>query len=519
MSSPVPRAGRAGAPPPPVSRWLLPVVLTVQFTVSLDTSVVNVALPAVRAGLGFDEDGLTWVVNAYALTFGGLMMLGGRLGDLFGRRRVLLAGLALFGAASLAGGLMRTPGLLIAARAVQGVGAAALTPVALALLTTAFAPGRALARALGLWGATAAAGGAAGVLAGGVLTEWLSWRAVMLINVPIVAFALAAARRLPADRRAGQAPPRLDAAGALLVTAGATALVLGVVRSEAVGWGSAATLLTLGAAAALLALFALVESRTRDPLLRMGLPARRPVLGANLFMMLLFSCQFAAFYFCSLHLHHVLGYGAARAGLAFLPFCLGVVAGSALAARAVASLGLRRLLVLGGLLAACGVGWLGAGMAAGGGYLLAMSGPMLLISVGIGMCFVPLGTAGTAGVPPEAAGMASGLLNTSRQVGGSVGLAALGTLATSVSGGQEGASREALAEGYGAAVGASAALLLLAVLAALLLIRDPAGAGSGRAGGGRGGTGRAPGRRAPAGRARSLPAAAGGGEGGERPGG
>ncbi|WP_461010978.1 MFS transporter [Streptomyces capparidis] len=449
---------------------MLAVVLTVQFMVALDASVVNVALPDIRSGLGFTGDGLTWVVNAYALAFGGLMLLGGRLGDIAGHRRTLLAGLALFGAASLAGGLMQSPGGLVAARAVQGAGAAALAPVALSLLTTSFPPGPALSRALGLWGATAAAGGATGVLAGGVLTEWLGWRAVMLVNVPIVAFAYVMGAGLPTGHRRKAATGRLDVLGAVLATAGATTLVLGVVRTSTAGWGSAATVLTLGSAAVLLAAFVAVELRVRDPLLRMGLLARRPVLGANLFMMLLFSGQFAAFYFTSLYLHQVLGFGPATAGAAFLPFCVGIVIGSVIATRTVATLGLRRLLVAGGLVGGCGFAWFGAAFAAEGGFWAAILGPSLVASVGIGMCIVPLGTAATSGVPADEAGMASGLINTSRQIGGSIGLAALDTLAVTVIGDHHGGSPAGQADGYGAAIGATAVLLAGAAAVAALLI-------------------------------------------------
>ncbi|WP_431043596.1 MFS transporter [Streptomyces sp. P1-3] len=470
MDTPVeaPAPPRPGPAAPPLGGRLLAVVLTVQFMVALDASVVNVALPGIRTSLGFGGEGLTWVVNAYALTFGGLMMLGGRLGDIAGRRRTLMAGLTLFGLASLVGGLVQSPGALIAARAVQGAGAAALTPVALALLTTGFPPGRALSRALGLWGATAAAGGAVGVLAGGVLTEWLSWRAVMLVNVPIVAFALVLAVRLAPDRRERTAP-RIDLAGAVLVTAGASVLVLGVVRTHSVPWGSAATVLTLGAAAVLLAAFAAVERRAREPLLRLGLLARRAVLGANLFMMLLCSGQFAAFYFTSLYLHQVLGYGPAAAGAAFLPFCLGIVAGSVIATRTLARVGLRALMVAGGLLGAGGFAWFGLAFAAEGGFAAAVLGPSLVASTGIGMCFVPLGTAATSGVDPREAGMASGLVNSSRQVGGSIGLAVLDTLAATVAD-APGMSRAAQGDGYGAALGAAAGLLAVAAAVALILI-------------------------------------------------
>ncbi|MET8659028.1 MFS transporter [Streptomyces griseus] len=471
-----PGAGTAGGAGERHARWLLVVALTVQFLVSLDMSVVNVALPDIREDLGFGGDGLLWVVNAYALAFGGLLMLGGRLADLAGPRRVLTAGLVIFGLASLAGGLAWSPGSLVAARAVQGVGAAALAPVAFALITLAFPAGPARSRALGLWGMAGAAGGAVGVLAGGVLTDATGWRSVMLVNVPIVAFALAAAARtgpVGGGRRPGA---RLDVAGALLVTAGTTLLVLGLVRTSDHGWGSAVTLASLGAAAFLLAAFVAVELRTESPLFRPGLLRGRPVLTANLFCLLLASAQFGAFYFVSLYMQLVLGFGATAAGFAFLPFCVGVVAGSILATRAVAALGIRRLMTVGATLAALGMAWFASTATVDGGFLVSILGPSLVCSFGIGLCFVPLGTAATTDVATGETGMASGLLNSSRQVGGSLGLAVLVTVAAQVTGGSTG--RAELSAGYEAAFWSAAALLASAALAAYVLLpAEPKDAG------------------------------------------
>lgn len=449
-------------------RWLLSAALTVQFMVALDMSVVNVALPDMRAGLGFTSQGLLWAVNAYALAFGGLLMLGGRLADLLGSRRVLTAGLVLFGAASLAGGFARSPGALIAARAVQGVGAAALAPVAFALIAIAFPAGPARSRALGLWGMAGAAGGAVGVLAGGVLTDVAGWRAVMFVNVPIVAFALLASLRTGPAAGAARTGGRLDVAGALLATGGTTLLVLGLVGTSTHPWGSVRTLATLGGAALLLAAFVAVELRTASPLLRPGLLRGRPVLTANLFCLLLSSGQFAAFYFVSLFLQQVLGYGPTAAGAAFLPFCTGVVIGSVIATRTVAKLGTRRLLAAGGALAALGIAGFAATARADGTFLVSVLGPSLVSAVGIGMCFVPLGTAATTDVEPGETGMASGLLNSSRQVGGSLGLAALVTVAAQVTGGAT--DRDELVQGYAAAFWAAAGLLAVAALAALVLL-------------------------------------------------
>lgn len=441
-----------------------------QFTVALDMSVVNVALPDIRADLGFDPQGLLWVVNAYALTFGGLLMLGGRLADLLGSRRVLTGGLALFGLASLAGGLAWSPGALVTARAVQGAGAAALAPVAFALITLAFPAGPARSRALGMWGMAGAAGGAVGVLAGGVLTDAAGWRAVMLVNVPIVVLALFAAARtgLGASARPTAGPARLDVTGALLATAGTSLLVLGLVRTSTHSWGSAPTLTTLGAAALLLVAFVLVELRTRSPLLRPGLLRGRPVLTANLFCLLLSSGQFAAFYFVSLFTQGVLGLGPTAAGAAFLPFCVGVVAGSLLATRLVAVLGTRLLLAAGGGVAALGMAGFAVTAQADGGFLSSILGPSLVCSLGVGLCFVPLGTAATTGVAPEETGMASGLLNSARQVGGSLGLAVLVTVAARTTG--DGTTPTGLADGYAAAFRVCAVLLAAAALVALVLL-------------------------------------------------
>lgn len=474
-TDPAPPPGAAAVDsPPPRSRWLLPVLLTVQFLVSLDMSVVNIALPDMGSDLGFAPESLAWVVNAYALAFGGLLMLGGRLADLLGGRRTLVAGFAVFGVASLAGGFADTPGQLIAARAVQGVGAAALAPVAFTLITVNYPQGAARSRALGLWGVSGALGGALGVMGGGLLTDWFGWRSVMLINVPFVLAALVAAHPgVPADRRTGPAP-RLDVSGALLVTAGMTVLVLGLVRTETHAWGSAATLGTLAVAAVLLAAFVAVEARKaahdREPLLRLGLLANRPVLSANLYSLLLSSGQFAAFYFTSLYLQQVLAYGPTRSGLAFLPFCAGVIAGSTISTRTVARYGERALLVVGGLLGAAGFGWFALAVSADGTFVNSILGPSLVASVGIGMSFVPLGTAATTGVDPQETGMASGLLNSSRQLGGSLGLAVLVTVAASATDASgAGRTRGALADGHATAFAVAAVLLVAASSATAVL--------------------------------------------------
>lgn len=348
------------------------------------------------------------------------------------------------------------------------MGAAALAPVAFALITVAFPAGPARSRALGLWGMAGAAGGAVGALAGGLLTDAAGWRAVMLVNVPIVAFALAGTVRTGlVTCRDRAAAPRLDVAGALLVTVGTTLLVLGLVRTNTQPWGSAATLLTLGAAALLLAVFVVVELRVRQPLLRIGLLGNRPVLGANLLCLLLSSGQFAAFCFPSLHMQQVLGYGASATGAAFLPFSAGVVAGSLIATRAVAAVGARNLLAAGGLLAAAGLAGFALTATPDGSFAYSVLWPSLLASVGIGMCFVPLGTAATSDVAVHEAGMASGLLTSSRQIGGSLGLAVLVTVAASAAGGN---GPEAMAAGHRTAYWVCAGLLATAAVLAFALL-------------------------------------------------
>ena len=349
------------------------------------------------------------------------------------------------------------------------MGAAALTPVAFALVTVHFPAGPARSRALGLWGASAALGGTIGVLAGGLLTQSASWRAVLFVNIPVVAIAFAATLfRIPADRGSSARP---DILGALLVTAGTTALVLGVVRTQSYPWGSPVTLLTLGLAAVLLAAFVLAELRSTAPLLRIGLLAVRPVVAANLFVLLAFSGQFAAFYFVSLYLQQVLGYGPAATGYAFTPFCVGITIGTVLATRAIGRLGPRFLLVGGGAMAAAGLGWFGLAMGPRGSFLTSILGPSMVVSIGLGLCLVPAGVAATIGVPPAEAGMASGLITSSRQVGGSIGLAVLATVAITVTRDSHTAARvAALASGYAAAVEVAAGLLALAAVAAFLLL-------------------------------------------------
>ncbi|TDD52959.1 MFS transporter [Nonomuraea terrae] len=451
----------------------LAAVAVVQFMVSLDLSVVNVGLPEIAAGLGFSAVGLTWVIHAYALTFGGLLLLGGKAADRYGRRRVLLLGLGVFGLASLVGGFAQEPGHLVAARAVQGIGAAALAPAALALLTTTFPAGKARVRAFGIWSATNAAGGALGVLIGGLLTEYAGWRWVMFVSVPMAACALALVWR----GVVGGPPPargsRPDVLGAVLATAGMTLLVFGVVRTDQYPWTSPVTVTTLAVAVALLAAFVHVERTTaRDPLIRLGLFANRSVAGANAYNLLAGAAIASAFYFVSLYLQRVLEMGPALTGLMFVPLALGVIAGSVLAVKLGYRLPPRTLLIIGGLLTATGMAWFGL-ISPDGAFVTDVLGPSIVAGVGFGLCLGPVVSIGTAGVAHHETGTASGLLNSSRQIGASLGLAALGTAAQHRTG--QTVTPETLNDGYALGLTLSAGLLVAAVLIALTVLRraDP----------------------------------------------
>ncbi|WP_256862405.1 MFS transporter [Microbispora sp. GKU 823] len=440
----------------------------VQFMVSVDLSVVNLGLPRIAAGLGFGVIGLTWVIHAYALTFGGLLLLGGKIADRYGHKRVLLLGLAVFGLASLAGGFAQEPGQLVAGRALQGIGAAALSPAALALLTVTFPSGKARVRAYGIWSAVNAAGGALGVLIGGVLTEYAGWRWVMFVSVPMAAVALALAWRGVASAPPTAPGGRPDVPGAVLATAGMSLLVFGVVRTDQYAWTSPVTLATLTIAAALLAAFVHVERTTgRDPLIRLGLLANRSVAGANSYNLLLGAAMASSFYFASLYLQQVLHASPTVAGIELLPFAIGVIAGAAVAVKLGYRLPLRTMLVIGGLVTATGFAWFGL-ISADGSFLADVLGPSLVTSVGFGLCLGPVVSAATVGVAPSETGTASGWLASSRQIGASLGLAALGTAAHARTG--ETTTMEGLTEGYALGMTLGAVLLVGAVLIAFTVL-------------------------------------------------
>ncbi|MET8857342.1 MFS transporter [Streptomyces sp. NPDC004579] len=427
-----------------------------QFLVVLDVSVVNVALPSMRTDLGLSAPGLQWVVNAYSIAFAGFMLLGGRAGDLYGRKRMFLVGLALFTLASAAGGLAQEGTQLLLARAAQGLGAAVLAPSTLTILTSAVPEGAARARAIATWTAVGAGGGAAGGLVGGLLVDGLSWRWVLLINVPVGAIVLAGAAYRLVENRAGDGR-RLDLPGALLVTAGLATLAYGIVQTEAEGWTAAATLGPLCAGAALIGVFLAVEARTKAPLMPLKLLRLRSVSSANAAMFVSGSAMFCMWFFMTLYAQNVLGYSPLGAGLALVPSSLAVVVGSKSAPRLMPVVGARNVAVLGTLLAAAGFGWQST-MTADGPYLTAIMLPGVLMMAGAGLAATPLAAIATSGAVPEDAGVVSGLVNTSRVMGGSLGLAVMSTIAAARTGGS--VSGEALTAGYALAFRVSGVMLL-----------------------------------------------------------
>jgi EmrB/QacA subfamily drug resistance transporter len=402
-----------------------------QFMVILDVSVVNVALPAIRNGLHFSEVDLQWVVNAYTVTFAGFLLLGGRAADLLGRRKVFVFGLVLFGLASLAGGLSNDQTLLIAARAAQGLGGAVIAPASLSILTTTFTEARERNRAVGIWGAMGGAGGAAGVLLGGVLTDLLSWRWILFINVPIGLLAAYFAQRLIAEGRNASRSRDFDLVGAFTVTVGLSLLVLGIVRTDQTGWGSPDTLALIFGGIAVLLAFLVIEGRfARSPLMPLRIYRSRTLSAANVIVLLVGGSTFGMWFFVSLYLQQVLGYSPIRAGLAFLPMTLCIVAGSTIASRAVVRVGARPLL-LAGLVSLTGGLLMFTDVSVHGTYLGVMLVPSLLVALGIGFSFVPATILAVQGVQSHEAGLASGLVNTSRLFGGALGLAVLAAIATS----------------------------------------------------------------------------------------
>jgi EmrB/QacA subfamily drug resistance transporter len=461
-------------------------VATAQLMVVLDATVVYVALPHIQQALGFSGSGLEWVINAYALAFGGLLLLGARAGDLLGRRRMFVAGLLLFSVASLAGGLATSPAWLLAARAVQGAGGAIVAPTALALIATTFPEGPPRNRAMGVYAAMSGAGGAAGLIVGGLLVTYASWRWVLFVNVPIgIAVALAAMIVLPP---AARRPGRLDLPGAITGTGGVAALVYGLSNAATSPdgtshWGDTKVVTALTAGVVLLAAFALIETRSRDPLLPVRLLGQRDRLGANLMMLGVGTAIFGVFFFVNLFVQDVWGYSALRTGVAFLPLTVALLAASGAATALVPRIGARPLLLAGGAASAGGLYWLSR-VTEHSTYASGLLGPSLMTGAGLGLLFVPLPLVALTRVGEGDSGVASSLLNAGRQVGGSIGLAVLGTVAwTVVADGaraQAAAARtaswhaiyqHALAAGFDRAFLTAAGLALLILVVAIAAIR------------------------------------------------
>jgi EmrB/QacA subfamily drug resistance transporter len=457
--------------PPPVLRPHLPLAVVVaiscvaSFMVILDTAIVNVALPAMRADLDLSTSSQQWVVNAYLLTFGGLLLLAARAADLYGRRRVFQFGLVVFTLASLVGGLAENGAMLLGARAVQGIGAAALAPSSLSLIIATHHDPHERGRALAIWGAAASGSAAFGVVAGGLLTDWLNWRWVLFINVPIgIALSIAVAvSLLPAHPAATRA--RLDVPGAIAVTAGFAALIYGISQATDSGWSSTEVIGSLTAALLLLAGFVAIETRTAEPLVRLTIFALHNLRTANLIMLGLGASMTAPLFFLSLYLQQLIGYTPLRAGLALLPMTVVMAAGS-FVARFFLSRGVHHLAVYGGLLTGTGLLWL-TQLPPQAAYLTHVLGPTLVLGAGLGMMILPLTVAATTGIPHHEAGLASGLMNMSRQIGGAVGLAVLVTIASSVTSGQSGpADLDATLHGFHIALLVAAGVALVCAVGA-----------------------------------------------------
>ena len=454
-------------------RWLALVLLAAaQFVVVLDASIVNVALPSIGSALDFSQDNLSWVVNAYTLTFGGFLLLGGRMADLLGRRRMFILGLVVFAGASLAGGLAQSDVWLIAARAVQGLGAALLSPAALSLVTELFEEGAERNKALGVWGAVAGSGGAAGVLFGGMLTQWAGWEWVLFVNVPIGLAAAAIAPRLLPERR-DQGARHFDIAGAVSVTAGLSLLVYSLVNANQAGWGSGTTLGLIAVAIVLLVGFVVIELRTRAPLVPFpGIFRIRTIIGINITGLLVAMALFSMFFFVSLYMQQVLGFDALEAGVAYLPLAGGIIVSAGIASQLITRFGVKPVLVTGLLLTAVALLLFGQ-ISPTGTYLGDILFPSLLAAFGLGFAFVAMTVAAVAGVEPHEAGLASGLINTSQQVGGALGLAILAAIANSRTGtvAEAGSAMPvALTEGFQLAFMVGAGFAIIGAVLALTLV-------------------------------------------------
>jgi EmrB/QacA subfamily drug resistance transporter len=451
-------------------RWLALILLcSAQFVVVLDASIVNVALPTIGTALDFSQQNLPWVVNAYVLTFGGFLLLGGRTADLLGRRRVFMAGLMVVAVASLAAGFAATEGQLIAARAAQGLGAAIISPAALSIVTTTFSDGAERNKALGVWGAVAGSGGAAGVLLGGILTDGLGWEWVLWVNVPVSLIAFALSPRLLAESRAEGETRAFDVAGAVTVTAALSIFVYALVDANDAGWGSSQTLGLISLSLVLFAAFVAIEMRARKPLVPFSIFRIRTLTGANVVGLLVGASLFSMFFFISLYMQQVLGYSAIHAGLSYLPLALVIMASAGIASQLVTKLGYKPVLAAGMLFIVAGLLWFSR-VSVGGSFTTDILGPSLLAAAGLGFAFVTTTIAAVSGVEESEAGLASGLINTSQQIGGALGLAVLSSVATSQT--ADVTNIHDLTEGFQAAFLGGAAIAFVGFLLTLVLISN-----------------------------------------------
>lgn len=468
-SAPPTTAGTLSAPPHPARLGtVLLVIVTAYLMVGVDSTVVNVALPDIQRGMRFSRTGLSWVLNAYTLAFGGLLLLGGRVGDILGRRRTLTAGVLLFALSSLLGGLAAEGGWLLAARALQGIGAALIAPSTLALITTNFPEGPRRHHALSVYASMGGIGGSLGLVLGGMLTSWASWRWALLINVPIgLGLALALPRFVTeTPRHAG----RFDAAGALTGTAGMTSLVYAFIRVSEQGWGDGQALLGFSAAAALLAGFVLVEARAGQPVMPLRLFSDRDRAGGYVSIMLLPAGMFGAFYFLTLIGQQVLGFSPLRAGFAFLPLTLVMFTIVRVVPRLLARYGVRPVLLTGMTLITVASAWLWR-LRPDDGYVTGLLGPLLLMGLGVGLSFMPLNATILARIEPREAGAASGLLQTLQWLGGTLGLSILVTVFGTATRHATGSPAAVLTHGASRAFGAGTLIALAALLVAAFVIR------------------------------------------------
>ncbi|MEY9862027.1 EmrB/QacA subfamily drug resistance transporter [Catenulispora sp. GAS73] len=429
-STPVLRQDRPSFLATPRGKLTLLLLCGAAFLDFVDASIVNVALPAIRKDLHFSASGLPWVPSGYLLTYGGLMLLGGRAADLFGRRRILISGTAVFAVASFAGGVATTGGLLVTARLVQGAGAAMMLPAALSLLTTLFTEGKDRNTALGVWGAVGGLAAAVGVLAGGFLTQGPGWRWVMFVNVPVAALVLFGVYRLIDGEAKRPRISRLDLLGAALVTAGMLLLVYTLVEAPDRGWGSGWTIFGFVSTVVLLAAFVVNEQLVRDPLIPFSIFRVRGLVAANITQMVAIAGMYSMFFFLTLYMQNVLNYSPIRTGLSYVPVTVGVAVGAGITSQLITRIGARPVTVLGTLIAGSGV-YLLSRMPVDGSYLTDLLPGLVVMSLGLGTVLVAVTTAANAGVHARQAGLAAALLSASQQIGGAVGIAVLTSIATS----------------------------------------------------------------------------------------